>query len=84
MSVSDHPNVDHLAEELIQCAAVCVCWLEALGYSQASALTDIRHERHAQDAKWGSQREQPHRTWLVILLEEVGEVARELLERHLP
>ena len=88
MSVSDHPNVDHsvdhLAEELIQCAAVCVCWLEALGYSQASALTDIRHERHAQDAKWGSQRVQPHRTWLAILLEEVGEVARELLERHLP
>ena len=87
MSMSTHPNadlsLDHLEEELVQVAAVCVCWLEALGNSRANVFDLTRAERDKQDDKWGSQRHLPHRTWLAILLEEVGEVARELLESKL-
>jgi hypothetical protein len=73
-------DTTHLAEELIQTAAVVVAWLEKLGYTQNAALTDIRHERFAQDEKWGNQAHKPNGTWLAILGEEYGEVAKELLE----
>ena len=40
----------------------------------------IKLERIRQDKKWGSQRELPDRTWLTILVEEVGEIAKATLE----
>ncbi len=42
-------------------------------------LQAIRDERARQDVKWGVQRHTPEK-WLVILMEEVGEVARASLE----
>lgn len=71
---------DSLQAELVQVAAVAVCWLEALGYTQQAAFTDIRHERFAQDTKFGSQRHHANSLWLTILTEEVGETARAILE----
>jgi len=44
------------------------------------AMGDVKDERGRQDAKWGSQRDLPDRTWLAILVEEVGEVAKAMLE----
>ena len=41
----------------------------------------IDSERRVQDLKWGSQRELDDKTWLAVLVEEVGEVARAILER---
>lgn len=41
---------------------------------------DIARERERQDAKWGSQRRNPSLYWLGILMEEVGETAREVIE----
>lgn len=43
----------------------------------------IRQERAAQDAKWGANRRQSASMWLTILVEEVGEVAKAILERDL-
>lgn len=45
------------------------------------ALALVEAERRRQDAKWGSQRSHLPRTWLPILMEEVGEVAKAMLER---
>jgi NTP pyrophosphatase (non-canonical NTP hydrolase) len=42
------------------------------------AFQDTRTERTRQDAKWGAQNHQPE-TWLAILSEELGEMAREIL-----
>lgn len=44
-------------------------------------LMEVRAERLRQDEKWGSQRALHPRTWLTILVEEVGEVANASLER---
>ena len=44
------------------------------------AIADIIGERANQDAKWGEQNHSNDR-WLTILMEEVGEMAKELLER---
>ena len=76
-------DTSHLETELVQVAAVATCWLEALGYEQAGVLSAIQAERERQDRKWGSQRRHGQRTWLAILTEEVGEVARELLDSHI-
>lgn len=46
------------------------------------ALTDIRSERRNQFDKWGLQVHTPP-DWMVILMEEVGEAARELMEKNL-
>jgi NTP pyrophosphatase (non-canonical NTP hydrolase) len=52
--------------------------------SDNSALDDIFTaiivERQHQDEKWGAQNHESH-VWLAILLEEVGEVAKALLEK---
>lgn len=41
----------------------------------------VTEERTRQDQKWGPlPRNLPWKTWLAILLEEVGEVAKALLE----
>lgn len=45
-------------------------------------VRDIREERAAQDQKWGSQREQSYPVWNTILSEEVGEAAKEVLEKR--
>lgn len=42
-------------------------------------LDDILVERRAQDEKWGEQNHDPA-WWMVILMEEVGEVARAIFE----
>lgn len=44
----------------------------------ADVLRDVAHERIRQDAKWGQQAHPPE-WWLAILVEEVGEVAQEIL-----
>lgn len=55
---------------------------EQLGWA-ASCTTcredDIRLERAKQNAKWGVQNHNPAR-WLAILVEEVGEVAKAIVE----
>lgn len=40
-------------------------------------LSDVSEERHRQDEKWGPQHNDPF-TWLLILMEEVGEFAEEV------
>jgi NTP pyrophosphatase (non-canonical NTP hydrolase) len=41
----------------------------------------IEEELKRQDEKWGADREQPDYVWLLILVEEIGEVAKAILER---
>lgn len=76
--IATHNSVE---EELIQTAAVAVAWLEARGYTQQAALTDVRHERFAQVDKWGIQVPSDYE-WLTILAEEFGEIAHALLEQR--
>ena len=40
----------------------------------------IQDERDRQDVKWGANRYLSQETWLVILMEEVGEAAKSALE----
>ena len=41
----------------------------------------IQSERNAQDEKWGEQRHTDEK-WLTILLEEIGEAAKAILEEN--
>lgn len=75
---------ENLREELIQVAAVAVAIVEDLDYVVAGnplitrrVLDDVLRERVRQDGKWGPQSHDPF-TWLMILMEEVGEVAEEI------
>ena len=43
-----------------------------------NALVSVLHERERQDAKWGEQNHDPF-TYLVVLIEEVGELAQAAL-----
>ena len=43
-------------------------------------IDDILRERERQDEKWGSQRTNPPLYWLGILVEEVGELSKALIE----
>lgn len=45
------------------------------------AVLDILAERQRQDNKWGEQNHDPS-MWVVILAEEVGEVAQEALHKN--
>ena len=46
-------------------------------------LDAVRMERGRQDEKWGrSFPKRPHSDWLAILMEEVGEAAKEVVERN--
>ncbi len=47
----------------------------------AAILDEITDERMSQDAKWGEQNHSTDR-WLVVLMEEVGEMSKENLERR--
>ena len=86
---------DRLITELVQVAAVCVAMIEDLKYGQADSemivephndswtqsidvLDDVGVERIRQDEKWGTRHQTPME-WLMILAEEVGEVAEEVL-----
>lgn len=44
-------------------------------------LDEIRNERQRQYDKWGEQLNNSPSIWLTILMEEVGEAAKALLER---
>ena len=44
-------------------------------------LKEIQEERTRQDKKWGEQNYKPIE-WIAILLEEVGEVAKEAVDFH--
>lgn len=68
-----------LERELVQIAAVAVCWLEALGFTRGTVRGMIDVERDCQDAKWGMQRHSPEK-WAAVLGEEVGEVCKAVLE----
>jgi len=46
---------------------------------ESVALSNVKHERKRQDAKWGEQNHKPS-TWLMILGEEVGEANKAALE----
>ena len=41
----------------------------------------VLQEMVRQDKKWGADREQPDYVWLLILVEEIGEVAKAILNR---
>lgn len=55
-------------------------WLEMNGLSML-----VHKERHAQELKWGTRtgKEAPPEFWLAVLMEEVGEVAGEVLNDRL-
>lgn len=50
-----------------------------LAPAPGSGLPSVLAERQRQDAKWGEQNHPPG-TWLVILMEEVGEASQAVLE----
>ena len=49
---------------------------------RADVYAAIDAERDRQDVKWGSQRDLDDRLWSTVLMEEVGEAAKEVLERR--
>ena len=49
--------------------------------SKKDPLTDVMEERFRQDQKWGEQNHQPSK-WALILLEELGEVSKAILEHN--
>jgi len=78
--------------ELIQTAAACLAavqsfdtkttTLEHRGYEYAIKLTnEVLAERVKQETKWGPQNHKPEK-WLTIIVEEVGEVAKDILEKN--
>ena len=48
---------------------------------KSKALVDIEKERARQDQMWGEQNHNPS-DWLAILMEEVGEAAKIIVERR--
>lgn len=45
------------------------------------SISNVLHEREQQDQKWGEQNHNP-KIWLAILMEEVSEVAKALIENE--
>lgn len=75
--------------EMIQVAAVALAALQNLDTGDTSLelypgiLFDIIYkEREKQEYKWGVQNRSPEQ-WLIILMEEVGESAKAILEQDL-
>lgn len=73
-------------DELVQVAAVAVAAIVdfdkgSTGESNSQAILDVLAERQKQEAKWGSQHHHPEK-WFTILGEEVGEVAKDVLEKN--
>lgn len=50
--------------------------------NQTQIIWKILAERYHQDEKWGFRIGQPDTTWQTILSEEVGEAAKEVLDRN--
>ena len=50
--------------------------------NQEQILADIKAERDHQDDLWGDQTHKSQETWIAILVEEVGEVARAVLDEQ--
>ena len=48
---------------------------------QEIAVADVLHERLRQDDKWKEQNHDPY-TYLAILIEEVGEIGKAILEHY--
>lgn len=42
-------------------------------------INDLLMERVKQDSKWGIQKHSPE-TWMTILMEEIGEISKEVVE----
>ena len=51
------------------------------GANHNPAIKDILEERRGQDRVWGQQNHSPE-IWLSILMEEVGELSQEMLNRR--
>lgn len=75
--------------ELIQIAAVALAAIQNLdtggtsdGFEMERYAEEAISERKRQYEKWGNQSRTPE-TWLVILMEEVGEAAKDVLEDNL-
>ena len=49
---------------------------------RAQVLEAVLAERERQDDKWGDQTHNSDEHWMVILTEEIGEVAREVYEKR--
>jgi hypothetical protein len=77
-------SVENQRAELIQVAAVAVAIVEDMDSGIGATLSrteiilrEVHEERYQQNEKWGAQNHNPF-TWLMILMEEVGEVADEI------
>lgn len=55
--------------------------IELLNASNSQVYQDIMTERARQDHKWGEQNHMAPK-WSLIMLEELGEVAKEILEHN--
>lgn len=80
--------------ELVQVAAVALAAVqnldrgstetespEALRYILFSLMDEVTKERNRQEGIWGAQNHKPEH-WMVILMEEVGEASRSILENN--
>lgn len=47
--------------------------------AMALALNDVITERKQQDDKWGDQSVNPDYVWMLVLVEEIGEIAKAIL-----
>lgn len=65
-----------IRDELIQVGAVAVAAVEDLDIKpdRLMIFSEVNDERKRQDAKWGEQHHHIDE-WLLILMEEVGEIA---------
>ena len=51
-------------------------------FAQGISIHEILKERDRQDEKWGSQRHLSDQEWLTILVEKVGEAAKDILDKN--
>lgn len=79
-----NPDVAHLESQVEQYQVDYDGFVEQAvhAYLLTNILRSIALERRRQDAKWGVQNhDAPY--WLAILIEEVGEVAKAIVEGHM-
>lgn len=63
------------------CKDRCPCTIEMTDVGQFHALLAVLEERKAQDVKWSEQNHDAL-AWLAILVEEVGEFSKAILEEQ--
>tara|TARA_Y100000034_G_C6905543_1_gene420029 strand:+ start:3128 stop:3394 length:267 start_codon:yes stop_codon:yes gene_type:complete len=51
--------------------------------TRAKVLLAVLAERERQDAKWGDQTQNPDLKWNAILVEEVGEISQDILDKKM-